>query len=728
MTDDPRLAELLDQWEEAEEEGREITAEQLCDDCPELLDEMRRQIQALREIDGRLLAHQDGISAEASVDRFRTDDTVVMHAELTDLKFHAKGGLGLVCVAGDQGLNRELAVKFIRRRLSRDHECRERFQMEAEITSRLEHPGVVPVHGMGETENGRLFYAMRFIQGQTLEAAIERHHDRENPYPTAHERHLKLRELLGHFVAACKTIAYAHNRGIVHRDIKPANMMLGRYGETLVVDWGLAMAVGREGVFKQSSEKTLTPVSGSGSPDSSGSGAGTPAYMSPEQASFSMDLGPPSDIYSLGATLYKVLTGNAPFQGNAPDLRPLVIRGQFPRPSKAAKDVPTALELAKDIENYLADSAVSAYDEPAMHRLARWSRRNWGVVQGLLGGLIVVMLAVVMAAVLLGRQAQREGKLKTAALVSQRSEYELRKQGLSVSAQFAARTIANQVDIRWRILEKEAADAELQAALAAVNQDPKAEANWEPLQSWIDAVGAGYDNVQMRSLFVNARDGTQVARYPSRTETGERYSSLGANYSYRDYFHGRGKDFYDDREAQRPPLAGVHNSTAIESTNDGDLAVAFSVPIRARNEAEPLGVLAMSIHLGSFAGLEVNLPVGQEVLLVDTRRYYMRRQYPEPHEERGEGLVLHHDALKDLLQRSSLPHVDDATIQHMLRAKDQWTADNETIDNLLPEGFDDPLSDDKDSRSLAAFAPVIVRSRPADQRDTGWFVIIQQAE
>ena len=156
MTDDPRLAELLDQWEEAEEEGREITAEQLCDDCPELLDEMRRQIQALLEIDGRLLAHQDGISAEASVDRFRTDDTVVMHAELTDLKFHAKGGLGLVCVAGDQGLNRELAVKFIRRRLSRDHECRERFQMEAEITSRLEHPGVVPVHGMGETENGRL--------------------------------------------------------------------------------------------------------------------------------------------------------------------------------------------------------------------------------------------------------------------------------------------------------------------------------------------------------------------------------------------------------------------------------------------------------------------------------------------------------------------------------------------------------------------------------------------
>lgn len=753
MTDDSRLAELLDEWEDAQEEGREVTPEQLCADCPELLDEVKRRIQALREIDGRLLAVRSGMPAEASVDRFRTDETVVVHSELTDLRFHAKGGLGLVCVAGDPQLNRDLAVKFIRRRLSSDRECCERFQMEAEITSRLEHPGVVPVHGVGKTEDGRLFYAMRFIQGHTLDTAIDRHHDPENPSPTAQERYLKLRELLGHFVAVCKTAAYAHNRGIVHRDIKPANIILGRFGETLLVDWGLAMAVGREGVFKQSAEETLTPGTGSGSPDTSGSGAGTPAYMSPEQASYSMDLGPSSDIYSLGATLYKLLTGRAPFKGNAVKVRPLVVRGLFARPSRVAKDVPkaleaicvramaieardrypTALELAKDVEDYLADAAVSAYDEPTMHRLARWSRRNWGVMQGLLGGLVLVMLAVLIAAVLLGQQAQREGKLKTAAMAAQQSEFQLRKQGLKVSAEFAARTIANRVDIRWRILEKEAADTEMRTDLALVNQDAKLEANWEPLQTWIKKVGKRYEHVGLRSLFINARDGTQVARCPSHTETGEPYESLGTNYSYRDYFHGRGEDYYDDKDAQRPPLERVHVSTAFESTNEGDLTVVFSVPIQAANEGDPpLGVLGMSIHLGRFAGLQVNLPVGQEVLLVDTRTYHMRRKYPGPgeHKESGEGLVLHHDALKDLRQREWLPRIDHTTIRHMITRKGTPTADNETIDSLLTD-FDDPLSEDKDIRSLAAFAPVIVQSRPPKQpkqRDTGWFVIIQQAE
>ena len=191
-------------------------------------------------------------------------DTLVMKSQFGQLRLHAEGGLGMVFRADDKRLSREVAVKFIRSTLASDTESRDRFRLEAEITSRLEHPGIVPVYGLGDTGEDELFYAMRFIQGQTLEELIDRFHaesDRESP--DDHER--RFRELLERFIAVCKTMAYAHNRGIVHRDIKPENVMLGRYGETIVIDWGLAMPVGRHGVFKDSGEMTLLPSSGGSS-------------------------------------------------------------------------------------------------------------------------------------------------------------------------------------------------------------------------------------------------------------------------------------------------------------------------------------------------------------------------------------------------------------------------------------------------------------------------------
>ena len=158
------------------------------------------------------------------------------------LRPHARGGLGEVFVAEDAELNREVALKEIQGAHADDPASRGRFLLEAEITGGLEHPGIVPVYGLGTYADGRPFYAMRFIRGDSLKEAIERFHKADPPAGTRASRALALRQLLRRFVDVCNAVAYAHSRGVLHRDLKPGNIMLGKYGETLVVDWGLAKA------------------------------------------------------------------------------------------------------------------------------------------------------------------------------------------------------------------------------------------------------------------------------------------------------------------------------------------------------------------------------------------------------------------------------------------------------------------------------------------------------
>jgi serine/threonine protein kinase/lipopolysaccharide biosynthesis regulator YciM len=319
------------------------------------------------------------------------------------LRPHAKGGLGQVSVALDAELNREVALKEIQPQYANDPESRARFLLEAEITGGLEHPGIVPVHGLGSYADGRPFYAMRFIKGDSLQDAIRRFHVAEKPGRDPGERTLALRELLGRFVDVCQAVAYAHSRGVLHRDLKPGNVMLGRYGETLLVDWGLAKPLGRVEEEARSAEGTLKPASASGAtPTQMGAALGTPAYMSPEQAAGSLDqLGPASDVYSLGATLYCLLTGQAPVGG--PDVGALlhkVVNGEYPAPHEVQREVPPALEaiclkamalkpeqryrspraLADEIEHWLADEPVGAYAEALPARLARWGRRHRSLV------------------------------------------------------------------------------------------------------------------------------------------------------------------------------------------------------------------------------------------------------------------------------------------------------------------------------------------------------------
>jgi tetratricopeptide (TPR) repeat protein/serine/threonine protein kinase len=330
------------------------------------------------------------------------------------LRPHAKGGLGQVFVAEDTELHREVALKEMLAERAETPGSRGRFLLEAEVNGRLEHPGIVPVYGLGQHTDGRPYYAMRFIQGETLKEAIRRFHDADKARPDRGKRSLALRRLLGRFVAVCNAVAYAHSRGVIHRDLKPANVMLGKYGETLVVDWGLAKLVGRTEEEASAEERTLHASSGSDAVTLAGAALGTPAYMSPEQALGRTDLvGPASDIYGLGATLYCLLTGQAPFpREDLGDLLQRVGRGEWKAPCQVKKGVPAALDavcrkamalkpqdryasplqMAVDIEHWLADEPVSARCEPLRERLGRWRRRHPALL-AVAGALLLVALA-----------------------------------------------------------------------------------------------------------------------------------------------------------------------------------------------------------------------------------------------------------------------------------------------------------------------------------------------
>jgi WD40 repeat protein/serine/threonine protein kinase len=417
--------------------------------------ELRRRLEQIIDEDMQASLAHVSMLLPAGDDTLATQPHAVGTPTSAGLRFrvlrpHAKGGLGQVSVALDEELRREVALKEIQDRHADHPESRSRFVREAEITGGLEHPGIVPVYGLGAYPDGRPFYAMRFIKGDSLQEAIARFHKAEGGSYDSHEQTLALRQLLGRFIDVCDAIAYAHSRGVLHRDLKPGNVMLGPYGETLVVDWGLAkpMGVRVTDVDEKNAERTLRPaLSDSATPTQAGAAHGTPAFMPPEQAAGRLDeLGPASDVYSLGATLYCLLTGKPPFEGGGVgELLRRVQAGDFPRPREVRRDVPAALEaiclkamalkpqdryagpraLAADVERWLSDEPVSAYREPWAARSRRWMHRHRTLVSTAVGAVVIALLSATVGLVIVSDAWDKEAKARKTA---EDKEQETRRQ------------------------------------------------------------------------------------------------------------------------------------------------------------------------------------------------------------------------------------------------------------------------------------------------------------
>jgi serine/threonine-protein kinase len=451
------------------------------------------------------------------------------------LRPHARGGLGEVFLAFDEELHREVALKEIQTQHSANLGSRARFLLEAEVTGQLEHPGIVPVYGLGVYPDGRPYYAMRFIRGESFKDAIERFHQTEDTSQDSGQ----LRQLLRRFVDVCNAVAYAHSKGVLHRDLKPANVMLGQFGETLVVDWGLAKQLTIEESRLPSASNQQSSIDNSQSTDTqAGSVLGTPAFMSPEQALGALDqLTPTSDVFSLGAILATLLTGQSPIQGkDAWDtlekarggvwLSPRQLKPGTPAPLDAIcrkamarnpKDrYASALDLAADVEHWLADEPVAAHAEPLWTRLRRWCRKHRTLATGVLVAVFVAVIGLTASTILLTAANRRETEAKKQA----EENYRLARQAVDQFSRKITtdRRLRNLPELRKMLVETSVPYYEQFIQQSA--GDPKLR---DELAEACERLGLIYDETGTRDKalkwFRQARDGyAQLAAGDARYE------------------------------------------------------------------------------------------------------------------------------------------------------------------------------------------------------------------
>lgn len=328
------------------------------------------------------------------------------------------GGMGRVVEVFDSELRRTLAVKTLRldKPGARD-ELVARFLGEAQITARLEHPGIAPVHDLGVDEDGTLYYTMRLVRGRTLEEVLAA--------ARAGDADWSRLRVLGVILRVCEALAYAHAQGVLHRDLKPTNVMVGPGGEVTVVDWGLSRML--ETLAHARGEEEATAGRDHGPPGETphrtayGRAVGTPVYMAPEQARGELDaIGPRSDVYAMGAMLYQFLAGAPPYadlHGKVtPEvLRACVVAGPPTAIKELAPDEPAELlaictrsmarassdryasieELAKDLRAFLEGRVVAAYEAGPWAEARKWIGRNKSLASSLAAAGLAILAGAI---------------------------------------------------------------------------------------------------------------------------------------------------------------------------------------------------------------------------------------------------------------------------------------------------------------------------------------------
>ena len=320
-----------------------------------------------------------------------------------------QGGGGQVLKVLDRDLRREVAMKMLLPQHREDgagipEDVLLRFIKEAQATGQLEHPNIVPVHDLGVDGNGHIYFTLKYAQGDSLKDVIRgRRDDLMNDEKRRFRDLFSPLQMVEVLIGICQGVAYAHSKGIIHRDLKPENVMMGRFGEVLVMDWGLAKALGKNALPTEQPESVadLTMPDGDASQTMEGSIAGTPAYMSPEQAAGKIsELNERTDIYSLGSMLYEILSGHPPYKGtSALDVVRQVLAAPPPSLSSGTygfRPIPRELKaicekamqrepgmryasvqaMRDDLQNYVLQRPVSACPDTAMQRAAKFYRRN----------------------------------------------------------------------------------------------------------------------------------------------------------------------------------------------------------------------------------------------------------------------------------------------------------------------------------------------------------------